>query len=313
MKTTSNIHRLYNFLWESPNEKGVINLLQNNNLEFYSDTIKESCQNLEVDELFSTVYLDSEEKLESLEATKNGTTDIKIEEVNYQLNKYGLRYTGTDIIKESVDTLVFGCSFTFGVGIPFEKTWAHQVNNAIRNNTYVNLAIPGSSISKITRLLYTVTYFKNPKRIIILLPDYNREEVVINKTHLNRTEDTTSRLFHVHNFVPTYNSKYKSIRYFVNNYKSTVMLENNKINTFKNLQIIKLLTDLLNIDLYISSWCPYTYQMLEEVFDKSQIAPYYRYTRDNTLFARDGGHPGLNDNRVFKEQLLNFIKTVSKN
>ena len=95
---------------------------------------------------------------------------------------------------------------------------------------------------------------------------------------------------------------------------NTLITENNKINTYKNLQIIKLLTKQLGIDLYISSWCPWTYSTLEKVFDTTQIAPYFEFKNDakDNLYARDGGHPGLVDNHQFSQELLKFISTNEK-
>lgn len=302
------MHYLYEHLWETPTEQGVKELLIKNNLAYHTDEIIKNCNNLTHGVLHTVPYLDDEEEAESNEAFEKSTTDIKEEEVSYILDRYGIRYTGTDILKDSVNSLIFGCSFTFGVGVPLEKTWSSIVNNSIPNNSYVNLAIPGSSISKITRLFYTSTQFKKPKRVFMLLPDYNREEVVVEGTEIKWEQQKGN--FHIYDFVPRYLPENQEVLYYVKKYMSTLVLENNKITTYKNLQIIKLLSEVLNIDLYISSWCPWTYSMLVKVFDKSQIAPYFNFTNNITdnFYARDGGHPGLKDNEKFSNELLNFIK-----
>lgn len=301
------MHYLYDYLWESPTEFGVRNLLRRNHLTYYTDEIIKNCNKTDPGEVYSVRYLDDEEEAETLAAISKNTTDLKEGDVCYNIDRFGLRHTGTNILEDKVDTLVFGCSFTYGVGVPLEKTWAYTVNTQIPQNRYVNLAIPGSSISKITRLLYSIAEFKKPKRIIILLPDYNREEIITEKD--SNASKKVRNNFETLNFVPRYLPENQEVLYYIKRYMSTLITENNKVGTYKNLQIIKLLTAQLNIDLYISSWCPWTYSTLEKVFDSSQIAPYFDFRNDDktNLYARDGGHPGLVDNQDFADKLLKFI------
>ena len=301
------MHYLYDYLWESPTEFGVRNLLRRNHLTYYTDEIIKNCNKTDPGDVYGVRYLDDQEEAESLAAISKSTTDLKEEDVFYNIDRFGLRHTGTNILEDQVDTLVFGCSFTYGIGIPLEKTWTYSTNTRIPENRYINLAVPGSSISKITRLLYSIAEYKKPKRIIILLPDYNREEIITEKD--SNASRKVRNNFETINFVPRYLPENQEVLYYIKRYMNTLTTENNKVGTYKNLQIIKLLTTQLNIDLYITSWCPWTYSTLEKVFDSSQIAPYFEFKNDDKdiLYARDGGHPGLKDNQEFADKLLKFI------
>ncbi len=72
---------------------------------------------------------------------------------------------------------IFGCSFTYGVGLDENQTWVHKVS---QHNTkrlrYWNLGQPGASADTITRLVYASEKVVFPNIIIIMWPAISRRE-----------------------------------------------------------------------------------------------------------------------------------------
>jgi hypothetical protein len=92
----------------------------------------------------------------------------------YSNNSNGHR--GKDFT-ENTDTLIVGCSVTYGVGLELEETWGHIVSEAMGFD-YRMLAFPGVSISKMVReIVEYVTTFGPPKRILALMPDSRRVDL----------------------------------------------------------------------------------------------------------------------------------------
>jgi hypothetical protein len=95
--------------------------------------------------------------------------------ISYDLNNYGLRCD--DFSKElSGNNFLFsGCSHTSGVGIPYELTWAYQLNKMFNKENFFNVAIGANNIQmSISNVFEYIKEFGNPSGIFILLPDYSR-------------------------------------------------------------------------------------------------------------------------------------------
>jgi hypothetical protein len=89
----------------------------------------------------------------------------------YVNNSFGHR--GKEFTKNT-DTLVVGCSITYGIGLELEETWGHVVSDSLGFD-YRVLAFPGGSISKIVRQTIEYIYlFGPPKRILALMPEPRR-------------------------------------------------------------------------------------------------------------------------------------------
>ena len=92
--------------------------------------------------------------------------------VSYETNTHGFRAAEfTD-----AETVVLGCSTTFGVGLPFERTWPIKLKEHLGATNIV--AIPGGSIPQIvdvgTRIM---SGFRAPKRVMFLTPNLERLHV----------------------------------------------------------------------------------------------------------------------------------------
>lgn len=89
----------------------------------------------------------------------------------YQHNKYHFR--DKDFVPNT-NILCFGCSVTYGIGVPIEHRWTDIVskNLGLISNNY---GIPGLSTSQITLMYLGLLKFVRPKYAVFLVPDYNRE------------------------------------------------------------------------------------------------------------------------------------------
>ena len=75
------------------------------------------------------------------------------------------------------NAVILGCSYTWGVGLEQNETWAHRVS---QHNTkkvrYWNLGQPGAGADSITRILYSCEKVLFPKIIIVMWPAIHRRE-----------------------------------------------------------------------------------------------------------------------------------------
>ena len=77
----------------------------------------------------------------------------KYEQFTYKLNQYGFRIEN---MCSKVDIGAFGCSFTFGQGLPTNMLW-HDLVGQIRNKSVHNFGICGASILTILDVFNIVT------------------------------------------------------------------------------------------------------------------------------------------------------------
>lgn len=92
----------------------------------------------------------------------------------YEINSDGFRDKDFD----NCDTLVAGCSVTFGVGIPEYGRWGNIIESRT-NKKVANISFPGGSISIICNAIikYCIVYGM-PKNIFMFAPSLTRGNVV---------------------------------------------------------------------------------------------------------------------------------------
>jgi hypothetical protein len=92
----------------------------------------------------------------------------KVNKQNKVFRKYNKQGKGKEIA-------CFGCSNTFGVGLPDEWTWPYKLNELFGFNSYnvKNYGVPGSSIDSISIMIYDLLVNKNKdyEAIFIFFPD----------------------------------------------------------------------------------------------------------------------------------------------
>jgi len=95
--------------------------------------------------------------------------------ITYKLNNHKFRCD--DFSKEfTTDNFLFsGCSYTFGLAIPYEMTWGHQLNSMLGMNKFFNVAFPANNqLITIANIFEYIKAYGRPKGIFMLLPDYFR-------------------------------------------------------------------------------------------------------------------------------------------
>lgn len=103
---------------------------------------------------------------------KNKTKDSYYDpNLTYKLNNYTYRSDDFDKEQSSNNMLYSGCSFTFGIGVPYKSIWANMLNDSFGYDKFYNLGISGGSFESIIYDVYTyIEKFGPPKGIVILFP-----------------------------------------------------------------------------------------------------------------------------------------------
>ena len=102
-------------------------------------------------------------------ANKN-TEGIKTNSLGYRCPEFIVPYGKKNVV-------VLGCSHTFGAGHPNDTHWvAHLSKHNTKLLRYWNLAVPGCSADKMTRILYSTEKIIDSKVIICCWPSSSRRE-----------------------------------------------------------------------------------------------------------------------------------------
>lgn len=272
---------------------------------YYNESITyEKLLTLNPNQTISIPFIDTSEKHMSEEAIKNKKTSYSIDSVDYTVNNYGLRISNNSpLLKKNLDMMAFGCSFTYGVGIPVEELWSELVFNTFNFNG-LNFGYPGSSVTKIIRHIINIVPFYQPKSIIILLPHYCREEIVLKD--LNEDKITT------YDFIPGYiDSGTPTAKREGEKFTSNLNFDDRKANVIKNLILLKYILEVNNITGYISSWDIETYYMVKEIFPLKNVLPLFEYNISDTSpwnLGRDGEHPGRSPIKTFANKVIGHIE-----
>jgi hypothetical protein len=94
--------------------------------------------------------------------------------ISYVINSDGFRCDEFGIDTSS-NFLFAGCSVSFGMGLPYESTWAYKLNKSLGKNRFYNVSTSGLSIYNIVNNI--ISYIKNegnPEHIFVMFPEYIR-------------------------------------------------------------------------------------------------------------------------------------------
>jgi len=96
------------------------------------------------------------------------------------VNSHGYRCPEwTPLPNGKKNTVVLGCSHTFGEGLEADQTWSSIVakESATDNLRWWNMAQPGASADLMTRILYASEKVLFPKVIVCCWPSWSRREL----------------------------------------------------------------------------------------------------------------------------------------
>lgn len=108
---------------------------------------------------------------------------------DYRINSMGYRGPEFEnIFEDPQDVILYvGCSFTFGVGCPYEHTWAYMLHEELCNRAgkkfqYINLGCGGTGEDYIIRTLSNWLELIKPVAVFIMFPEFGRSEIAYPKS-----------------------------------------------------------------------------------------------------------------------------------
>ena len=202
--------------------------------------------------------------------------------IEYQFNSEGFR---DDEFDNRPCGLAFGCSFTEGIGLPTDQTYASQLSNMLGTHVW-NFGITGSSLDTVFRFSEYWIQKLQPKFVVCHLPSPRRYELFnqyqqwdqIGPWEVEMAGDNTKHR------VPYIKE------YFVND-------ENSDMNMRKNLLAIRKLCWVHNIAFY------YTQD------------GQFNYTQDGQFECRDHGARDLqhHSSKFTKQIAINLASMIQQN
>jgi len=104
---------------------------------------------------------------ERLQYKKEGNKRYTEDDVVYEITNVDFRTTSNKK-KVTANNIVacFGCSNTFGIGLPWNETWVAQLDSLLDSDHIVkNYGLSGASNARIARNIYNYLQFFKPKAI----------------------------------------------------------------------------------------------------------------------------------------------------
>ena len=241
-----------------------------------------------------------------------GNKLYKDKSIVYTFNNQGFRAYNCFGGKKQI--ACFGCSGTFGVGLPDEETWPWilQHEKEIKYNyTVKNYGVSGASNDYICRLVYTHLLKNKPDIIICFFPDIYRVEYFSEKRDI---ETWCPRAYpeHIDNL-----KKYKAYLTLINPY-------NGFFNFVKNFKFIELMCKQQNIKFVWHTWSTTLLNTDKHIIDhylgndspciinRYGNGQLYDICRDHDLYdisdkARDGAHQGVKFNKILAKEFVKLI------
>lgn len=222
------------------------------------------------------------------------------EQFDYKINHLGFR--NTEIPKET-DIAVFGCSFTFGLGLPIDMLWHTLLANRL-NSKVANYGIPGASAKTIADIALIISRHTKINKAIFLLPTYSRMQIAKSSPY----DDEVNYL----SIIPNHKSELSRI-YEIEAELLTKATPDEEM--FKVLRDSVYLVDYVfkqrNIKTYFSSWDPETYEFLTLMNLEGVLLPDWTskgMKQATTDLARDKMHPGPIHQQQFVDKIIDYIK-----
>lgn len=258
-----------------------------------------------------TQFTSYSEQTQTIKAIEDNKTKLRFEDVRYYINDYACRgdWSINTPKPDHLKIAVFGCSFTFGVGIDEDKTWHALVKQALKTDKpiqLINLGYPGGSITKSLKMFKYLTDVYQIDIAIFLLPTHWREEYV---------EHVQKRGTHYYNLIPNVNPHHIEDKW--EQYYTYATEEVQIYNAIKNVSHIDAIAKANNIETFYSSWDFPLYEYIKKKYlTKKQTLPYFEFLENHKNikdgFARDGAHPGPLSQELFANQILEHLTTFSE-
>lgn len=223
------------------------------------------------------------------------------EQFNYSLNANG--YRGPAFPTET-DIAAFGCSFTFGTGLPDYMLW-HKVLSDELGKTSINFGVPSASIESIIDIFLIASTHIKMKSAIFLFPHYTRMQIA--KKH-----PVNDRIDYLNTDV-SYSSVLNKAYGVDSEYLYRGIPDEEMYKICKNkIYLLEHIAKERGIDTYVSSWSAETYKLLTEL-ELESITVLPRWESLSLEFAnedraRDNKHPGPKHHKLWIDKIRHYIK-----
>jgi lysophospholipase L1-like esterase len=240
-----------------------------------------------------------------------GNKKYNEDSIKYILNKYGFRLPSEqeDLSTNKRETIAcFGCSQTFGVGLPYEETWPFLLEEMLHNKyTVKNYGISGASSDTIVRKMHNYLIKEKPKIICCLLPDIFRREM------FTTTEDFVLRNFNELSGDENVPVQVKCVKAKFNflDWRAYMRLfgeDNSLYYLLKNILLMELLCKQHGVQLWVNTWDQDVLKLIREkqfkrtcLVDLTNNKFKQLLEWENLGKARDGIHLGIEANELFAE------------
>lgn len=213
------------------------------------------------------------------------------------IDRYGLRLEKIPI---ETDIGVFGCSMTFGEGLPTNLLWHQLLSNKLKLEIS-NFGLRGIGIQSIVDMFCIGTKHVKMQKAIVVLPGYERIQIMklndINESKVINVLPSSTGIG------PT--NRPDDVKALFN-----LIPEEELIKTFKNsIYILDLIASLRKIEVYLTSWNNEAYKLLKYLnLSHVKILP-FMFTHLPHDYARDKRHPGILSQKLFANKLEEFMHT----
>jgi hypothetical protein len=276
--------------------------------------------------LFSTDTIPcspSKSSSSGLEKSYRETTHpiFRKENITYQFNSHGYRcpeFSLRDQSHNAVNVVFFGCSVTFGMGLPEENTYPAVFTRLLQDYLGVpainwNLGFNGASADSLSRNLISVISVLKPDIILLTFPPTagRREYISDNGRFFPCQPRKLTNDFLLANIVdPELAAVYKANNKLFSQY-------NNALNLFKNYTVCESLCDRGKI-MRLFAGCKYSlFDDMKHLICKEKLIDYSIYPlaekyQENPAIglAQDMKHPGVQPNQELAEAFFTRLQEL---
>lgn len=206
----------------------------------------------------------------------------------YSYNELGFR--GDSIHKDGFRIMSIGCSLTEGVGVNDNETWPSYFSQLIPNSVDLNFGFSGRSNDYISRCLLTYYDLIKPDLVLIMYTFPYRKEYY--------TIDGNVEPFHTTPW--GYFEEDATGRDEYNSLNKITHTENDMVNWYKNHLLISNFLKVKNTSFFWNG----SFLNDESIIEDNRFDSNYNSFSD---FGVDNTHPGPNHNKLYSNNLYDFI------
>jgi len=239
------------------------------------------------------------------ENIKNGIKlEYGVNDIKYEINEHGYRTTkeiNEKILKKENQNIIacFGCSQTFGAGLPWNHTWASILNEKLGKSYIVkNYGINGAANDTISRTIFNYLKTETPKAICCFFPESIRMEAY----------DKDGLVYYSPSFINDVEIYHSYMNIMSEEYGDYLFV--------KNFNFINSMCQANNVKFYWSTWCESVLNWDTENIKTFLNLENYLNNLDmnflhNAPSARDNAHFGKSVNEKLAEGF--YEKIIEEN